>query len=129
MIFIGGLFLFSCMGYGESPVFYELPSESTPIHQKYKSCKDVDIPSTSSGLEEAVRFLEPQQGAFRNQLKERVIFQIEFKISFIQKIRACITKNRDWFIQRNLDWSVMESICKDEIQELESLMALLHVRV
>ena len=115
------------------------------LKPQYESCKSVDISSVA--LEEESKkkteaefcftcFLKKnysfeevkeaadasQSKAFREALQKRVIDQVESRISQAETLhRACVKKDRNYFIQKQIDWPLMKGVCKQLKSELKTL--------
>ena len=49
-----------------------------------------------------------------------MIGQIESKIFQIKILKACITKNRNWFNEKKVDWPIMKEVCKKKNKKLKN---------
>ena len=116
------------------------PLAKGPVKSHYGECKDVDLSSLSekqestSGefcflcpLQNLLGFKEIKQATtltqseiFKQKLQKRVIGQIETKIFQTQMLKACISKDRNFFNSKGISWSDMNQTCNKKSQELKN---------
>ena len=80
---------------------------------QYKNCKYLrTVPTRNTET--------PQSKAFRQKLQKQVIGQVEARIFRTEILRNCVTENKTYFIQKEIDWSIMERVCKKEKNKLRT---------
>ena len=59
---------------------------------------------------------------FKEQLKKRILGRIQSKILSISILRACITKDKNWFEENDIKWNVAQSTCAYTKNNIKSLI-------
>ena len=57
---------------------------------------------------------------FKEKLRKRILGQIESKIFQTEKTRHCITSNKKWFSEKNIEWSKIKNHCQKIKKDVRS---------
>ena len=70
-------------------------------------------------IEAIASTLQAQQSQnFQAKLQKRIEGVVKSKIFQIRKLKACNSKDLNWFISRKLDWGEAKEVCKKQLEEI-----------